>query len=72
MKLEGKILDQFTILVCRLSPENLACDGEISRTQVNRRRRNINREWKALEKEFGSKVTDEEVWTADAKAGSEV
>ena len=27
----------------RLSPENLSCDGELSRTEVNRRYRNLTR-----------------------------
>lgn len=28
---------------CRLSPENLSCDGELSRAEVNRRYRHLTR-----------------------------
>ena len=28
---------------CRLSPENLSCDGELSRTEVNRRFKHLTR-----------------------------
>jgi hypothetical protein len=28
---------------CKLSPENLSCDGELSRTETNRRYRNLTR-----------------------------
>lgn len=28
---------------CRLSPENLSCDGELSRAETNRRYRNLTR-----------------------------
>lgn len=31
------------IIDCKLSPENLTCDGELSRTEVNRRYKNLTR-----------------------------
>jgi len=68
MKLKGDILKKFAGLACRLSPENLCCDGEISRAEVNKRRRKIDREWINLEKEFGQMVGIREVWTADIEA----
>ncbi len=52
----------FTSLACRLSPENLACDGECSRRDVQRRRRAILREWAALEKKAGRTVSESELW----------
>ena len=52
----------FLNLACRLSPENLACDGEISGREVAKRRRAIQREWAALEKRAGRKVSEGEVW----------
>ena len=62
MRSEKEILNDFTGLVCRLSPENLCCDGEISRAEVNRRLRQIQKEWKALEKELGRVVSEDQVW----------
>jgi len=62
MRRTQEIMDDFDGLSCRLSPENLCCDGEISRTQVNARLAQIKREWKILEKEIGHKVTEDEVF----------
>ena len=62
MRSEKEILNDFAGLVCRLSPENLCCDGEISRAEVNRRFRQIQKEWKALEKEIGHKVSEDQVY----------
>ena len=62
MRSEKEILNDFAGLACRLSPENLCCDGEISRAEVNRRLRQIQKEWKALEKEIGHNVSEDQVW----------
>ncbi len=62
MRSEKEILNDFAGLACRLSPENLCCDGEISRAEVNRRLRQIQKEWKALEKELGRVVSEDQVW----------
>jgi len=67
VKLEGEILKKFVRLACQLSPENLHCDGEISVSQAAIRARQIRREWRILEKKFGRKVTEDEVWEADIK-----
>jgi len=53
---------QFLDLACRLSPENVSCDGELSRTEVDRRYKQLNAEWAKLEKEAGRKVDEDEVW----------
>jgi len=53
---------QFLDLACRLSPENLSCDGMLNKTQVVKRYNQINSEWAKLEKEAGRKVTEDEVW----------
>jgi len=50
----------FINLVCRLSPENLACDGEISEPEIDLRYAQCMREWRALEKQVGRKVSEEE------------
>lgn len=62
MRSEKEILNDFAGLACRLSPENLCCDGEISRAEVNRRLRQIQKGWKALEKELGRVVSEDQVW----------
>ena len=51
----------FLNLLCRLSPENLCCDGEISRREINRRHTQIMREWRILEVQLGFKVSHDEV-----------
>ena len=56
---------KFFGLANRLSPENLSCDGECSRAQTQTRYRNIMREWAALERAVGRKVTLEEVEEAE-------
>ncbi len=57
-----EIMRKFDALENRLSPENLCCDGEISGAQVKRRRAQIMREWRELEKKAGCKVTSEDVY----------
>ena len=59
----GKFLD----LCYREEPENLSCDGELSRTQVSKRLAQINREWKALEVQAGRKVTSNEIWDVEIR-----
>ena len=58
--MKSEHMEQFENLASRLSPENLHCDGEISRAQAMVRFRQIKREWKALEKLAGEKVTQEQ------------
>ena len=55
-----KLKKEFIELICRLSPENLCCDGEISKAQVRRRLADIRREWKVLEGITGRRVSEEE------------
>lgn len=64
--------EKFLDLSCALSPENLHCDGEISIAEANRKYRRLMTEWKALEKEVGREVTEDEVWDirmAEIRAG---
>ena len=49
-------------LACRLSPENLACDGEASSSYIKKELRDIRKEWKALEKRVGFKVSENDIW----------
>ena len=53
---------EFSNLACRLSPENLHCDGEVSLAEAKRRRAQIMREWRALETSVGRKVTEDETY----------
>jgi len=46
----------FSQIESDLSPENLHCDGEISRTAAMKKYRALNAEWKQLEKLYGKKV----------------
>lgn len=57
---EIEIKARFLALTCQLSPENLSCDGELSRDEVERRRRRIRADWADLEKQFGRKVTEDQ------------
>ena len=65
--LEKEIMEKFVGLACRLSPENLSCDGEASRTYVNQKLKQIRKEWKALEKQLGKKMDEDDVWAWDRK-----
>lgn len=47
---------KFESLASRLSPENLSCDGELSRTAVAQKERRLLAEWAVLESEVGHKV----------------
>jgi len=58
--LSAELTLAFADLACRLSPENLHCDGEITRAQAQRRYNQIMKEWKALEKKAGRRVTEDE------------
>lgn len=55
------LFQKFDSLICRLSPENLCCDGECSRAETNYRYRQIMKEWQVLEKQAGFPVSQEEV-----------
>ncbi len=60
----------FLSLACQLSPENLSCDGELSMRKVAQRRADLNRQWKALEKEVGHRVDEEAAyrWVDEVRA----
>ncbi len=62
MPLPKDLHEQFLNLACALSPENLTCDGELPRAEVNRRHASLMRQWAALEARAGRKVTEGEVW----------
>jgi len=53
--------EKFVNLACALSPENLSCDGELSRAETTRRYNRLMKQWKALEKIVGREVSEHEV-----------
>lgn len=65
VELTTAVLDKFVQLANKLSPENLHCDGEISRSQAAQRKRQIEAEWRQLEKEAGyapGSISEDAVW----------
>jgi hypothetical protein len=60
-KLSQELFEKFLELSMRLSPENLSMDGELSRGQVQKRRKTIMAEWEQLEQEAGCVVTEDEI-----------
>ena len=63
--LTPELQEKFVNLACMLSPENLSCDGELSRSRIAVRRRTLMEEWHRLEVDAGRKVTEDEVWDAE-------
>ena len=58
---EDELMDALDHLTAELSPENLSCDGELSRTAINQKLRVIRGEWREIEKKIGRKVSEDEV-----------
>ncbi len=59
---EEDLMRAIDICFCNLSPENLTCDGELSRTESNRRYRGLMRQLKTLFRELGREVTEDEAY----------
>lgn len=57
---EDELMNHLGILAGELSPENLCCDGELSRTAVKQKLRELKAEWKEVEKKLGRKVSEYE------------
>lgn len=65
---EDEIMEGFLDAYIGLSPENLSGDGELPRSSVQRKYRELQLELRALTKEFGRFVTETEAYDwADAK-----
>ena len=60
------LFNTFLGLTCSLSPENLTCDGELSRAEVNQRYNKLTRQWKEAEQKAGFAVTEDDVYAAHA------
>lgn len=61
---EEEIMREIMVAYCGLSPENLTCDGELPRAEVNRRRGRLRRQLQDLFKELGREVTEQEAYEA--------
>lgn len=59
---EADIMNDIRRVHNALSPENLHCDGEISRTAARKKGIKLNRDLAALERELGRKPTEQEIW----------
>lgn len=63
---EKEILKDLLGVFCSLSPENLTCDGELPRSEVNRRSAKLNAEKRKLFAELGREVDESEVYRLTA------
>lgn len=59
---EREIMHEISGIYCGLSPENLHCDGEISRSAAMRKYRQYQRQLKVLFRELGREVGESECW----------
>lgn len=55
-------LEQFRRLAAMLSPENISWDGERSKSEIEKARRQILVEWRRLEQEVGHPVSESDIW----------
>lgn len=53
---------RFLQLASDLSPENLHCDGEISRAAAERKRKTIMAEWRKLEAKAGQRIDEDDAY----------
>jgi hypothetical protein len=63
--LTDAIKRQFVDMSCSLSPENLTKDGQIPRSQWQKKLNNLQHDWRELEEQIGIKVTEEMSWKWD-------
>ena len=59
---DAEIIQELQGIECGLSPENLSCDGEASRTHIMRTYRRLNRRKAQCIKELGREPTFDELW----------
>jgi ribosomal protein L24 len=65
---DATIVSQVGNVYASLSPENLTCDGEASRSHVRAQAARLNRALKALNREAGRTITESETWEAYRQA----
>lgn len=59
---EKDVLDRIQVIYLELSPENLAADGERSRSEIKRRYQALQRELRTCFKWLGREVSEEEAF----------
>jgi hypothetical protein len=59
---QSEIMKDILSVYCGLSPENLSCDGELSRSQVAARAKVLNTKLNNLFREIGRTVSETEAW----------
>lgn len=59
---QDEIIKDLRNVACGLEPENLHCDGEISRAQANQKRIKLEARQRVLIKELGREPTYTELW----------
>ena len=59
---EAQCLNWLEMISCDMSPENLHCDGEISRTAAMKKYRGLKAEWRQVEKRLGYKISETELF----------
>jgi hypothetical protein len=59
---DAEIIRDIQRIECALSPENLHCDGEITRAQARTKERALTTQRAKLVKELGRTPTDSEIW----------
>jgi hypothetical protein len=59
---EAEILAEIQGIYCRLSPENLSCDGEASLTHMRRMSAHLNRRLRECFQELGRRVSEDEAY----------
>jgi hypothetical protein len=61
-KLTKAQIEEFSNILCALSPENLHCDGEISPAQAQKKYVKLMEDWRKLEIKVGRKVSQDEIY----------
>ena len=63
-RLDKEIITEINNVECNLSPENLFCDGERSRTEARKIERQLTKQYNNLIKELGRYPTSEELYAS--------
>jgi len=60
---ETTLMEEISRVYSELSPENLSCDGEVSRAVARRRYRQLRGRLERLFLAVGRRVSEDEAWT---------
>ena len=59
---ELELLEELREVELELSPENLFCDGEITRAAAMRKKKKLEKRWDCAIKALGREPTEAELW----------